>query len=587
MHVDWDLAVPMRDGTVLRADAYYPSAGAGSYPVLLQRTPYDKRLTGLHYLNVPRAVDRGYAVVVQDVRGRFASEGQFEPFQQEIADGYDTVEWCATQSWSAGSVGMYGGSYVGTVQWLAAVADPPHLTCIAPAFAASDHYEGWIYQGGALQTAFITSWLLPFLTPEDARRKADPRALDALNEELADLVDALGNTCELFDLTGELPVAAEYSQYLRDWLEHPTRDAYWRRVSIEDRYGDVHVPSFNIGSWYDIWIDGTIRNFVGMRGQAATAEAREGSRLLVGPWIHDGASSSVAGSYDFGIRSARHSAPFGFDLDGEVLDFFDQWLDPADGNGANGSAHDGGVSLFVMGEDAWRVEAPWPLPPDEHSTYYLHSNGSGDSVGRALTLTEVAPGDEPPDGYVYDPQDPVPTVGGQLCCYWSQLPAGPFDQSAVESRPDVLVYTTDPFESAVEVTGSITLNLWARTSAADTDFTAKLVDVAPDGSASNLTDGILRARFRHGTAESDAITPGEVHEYRIKLGWTCNVFSPGHRIGLEISSSNFPRFGRNPNTGNDAGAKEDMVSANQAIYHDALRPSHLVLAVRPPGGGNG
>ena len=568
----------MRDGTTLYADVYSPTAQPGPYPVLLQRTPYNKRLMVRRYLDELRAVDRGYTVVLQDVRGRFASEGEFEPFHQEIEDGYDTVEWCGLQSWCTGDVGMYGGSYVGTVQWLASIGHPPHLTCIVPAFTCSDHYEGWTYQGGALQTLFLTSWLLPFLTPADVARKVqDPRRVAELNEQLADLVDGLADACEQFDRTGSIPVASQYSDYFRDWLEHPTRDEFWTPLSIADRYDEVAVPSFNIGSWYDIWVDGTIRNFMGVRERAATAAARDGSRLLVGPWIHDGASSSVAGSYDSGIRSSRSSAPMGFDLDGEVLGFFDAWLKPQE---AEAVAFDSVVKLFVMGKDTWRVEDEWPFPTTAHRTYYLHSDGPANLDIAAGTLTEIPPGDESPDRYIYDPEHPVPTVGGQLCCYWVRFPAGGFDQTKVESRQDVLVYSTAAFETGVEVSGPITLVLWAATSAVDTDFTAKLVDVAPDGSTRNLTDGILRARFREGTSEPLPTTPGEAHEYRINLGWTCNVFAAGHRMRLEISSSNFPRFDRNPNTGQNGGAKENMIAADQTIYHDANRPSHLVVPVR-------
>ena len=361
------------------------------------------------------------------------------------------------------------------------------------------------------------------------------------------------------------------------------RDEFWTPVSIEDRYREVSIPSLNVGSWYDTFIDGTIRNFLGVRESAATVEAREGSRLLVGPWIHDGASSSQAGAYDSGVGSSRQNRRLGYDLDGEVLNFFDAWLKPATTEALARACSGKRVKLFVMGPNIWRDESEWPGPPDEIRLYYLSSNGHANTDLTAGKLSALLPDSSPPESYQYDPENPVPTVGGQLCCYWASFPAGGFDQSEVEARDDVLVYTTDPFESAVEVNGPITLHLWAATSAADTDFTAKLVDVAPDGATRNLTDGILRARFRLGRAEAEPITPGMVYEYQINLGWTCNVFPANHRMRLEISSSNFPRFERNPNTGKTSRVKDEMVVADQMIYHDEDRPSHLVVPIRPLG----
>jgi uncharacterized protein len=578
MRVDRDVAVEMRDGTTLYADIYRPAAD-GRYPTLLQRTPYDKELNALALLQLDplRAVGEGYAVVIQDVRGRFRSEGEFTPFYQEIDDGFDTVEWCAAQPWSSGAVGMYGGSYVGAVQWLAAIAQPPHLKCIVPMITASDYYEGWTYQGGALQWGFMVGWVLPFLTSADLFRHREHGAdFEGQRDQLADLVDRLPQTAEVLPLTS-LPLVGEHSRYFLDWLAHSSRDDFWRAISIQDRYQTIGVPALNVSGWYDIFQDGTLRNFAGVRQSGATREAREGSRLLMGPWSHAVPTSNQVGTVDFGVRSSQHLTVLKFDLDGQILRFCDHWLKGLD----NGLSDEPPVRLFVMGENVWRTEHEWPLARAASTTYYLHSGGRANSIKGDGHLSEAEPDAERPDVYLYDPYRPVPTRGGQLCCYTSQLPAGAFDQAEVEVREDVLVFETPPLERDTEVTGPVSLELWASTSAPDTDFTAKLVDVCPDGCTRNLTDGIIRARFRLGTDQPRPIVPSEITRYHVDLWSTCHLFRQGHRIALEVSSSNFPRFDRNPNTGHALGVDAEMRPAIQTVYHDRDHPSRLVLPVVP------
>jgi len=576
--IDRGVPVAMRDGCVLYADVYRP-ADAARYPVLLQRTPYNRQMHthAPTTIDTLRAVERGYAVVIQDVRGRYDSEGVFNPFYQEIDDGYVTVEWCAEQSWSAGNVGMYGGSYVGATQWLAAIAEPPHLKCIVPMFTASDYYEGWNYQGGTFQWGFLVAWVLPYLVTEGLFRRAEDVAdFAATRDRLASLVDHLADAFETLPLR-DLPFVDEFAPYFQDWLTHATRDDFWRSVSIQERYSKIRVPALNLGGWFDIFLDGTLRNFNGVRAAGATPEARQGTRLFLGPWTHTAPESNLAGTRDFGVQNSQNITPLRYDLNGVILGFFDRWLKGSD----DGFDAEPPVSLFVMGENVWRTEREWPLARTRYVDYFLHSGGRANSSHGDGTLSKESPQRERPDVYLYDPYDPVPTRGGQLCCYSPQMPPGVFDQSEVEKRRDVLVYRTAPLETDVEVTGPVTLTLWAATSAPDTDFTAKLVEICPEGCSQNLTDGIIRARYRQGTETPNPIIPGKPHEYHIDLWSTSNLFRKGHRIGLEVSSSNFPRFDRNPNTGNPLGEDRDLKPALQTIFHDRERPSHLILPVIP------
>ena len=578
--VEKDIPVAMRDGTILRTDVYRPAEG-GPFPVIMQRTPYNKETAALslQQTDVFRAVRRGYAVVNQDVRGRYRSDGSFYPFHQEINDGYDAVEWAAAQPWSTGKVGMFGTSYVGATQWLAAISAPPSLKAIVPAFTASDYYEGWTYQGGAFQWGFMLNWVLPYLTTADLIRKSwreDVPDFAERREAMLDNVDFGHDVAKTLPLK-DFPVDSELSPYFLEWLSHPTRDEFWTSCSIEERHDNVHVPALSIAGWYDIFLDGSIRNFNGVREKGATEEARTGQRLLLGPWTHTTPPLQQSGAVDFGNRAGQGAVPLSMDVDGEHLRFFDYWLKGID----EGYSEEAPIQVFVMGEDVWRDEWEWPLARAVNTDYYLSSGGKANSINGDGTLTTDAPGDERADIFLYDPNQPVPTIGGQLCCYPSNLPPGAFDQRPVEARSDVLMYVTPPLESDVEVTGPISLTLWASTSAPDTDFTGKLVDIYPDGYSRNLTDGIIRARYKDGTDQARPITPNEPTEYTINLWPTSNLFKAGHRIGLEVSSSNFPRFDRNLNTGHELGEDAEMQPAVQTIFHDPEHPSRLTLPIVP------
>ena len=573
--VESGVPVAMRDGVVLRADVYRPDA-PGRFPVILERTPYNRwERRGNHVVMPVYVAQRGYAVVIVDVRGRHGADGEFAPFHQEQDDGYDTVEWCANQAWSAGKVGTYGASYVGATQWLAATQRHPALVCIAPTVTSDDYYEGWTYQGGAFQLGFAGSWSLQALTMANLPNlERNGRVREGDRERLAAAIDRLPHS--LGDAApAHLPhLDLDQSPFFFEWQRHPTLDDYWRQVRIADHHPQITTPALNIGGWFDIFLGGTIGNFTGMRANGATEQARAGQRLIIGPWSHTTIAMAASGAQYFGVAATA----LGLDLLAEHLRWWDYWLKDED----NGVPGDPPVRIFVMGANKWRDEQEWPLARARYANYYFHSGGAANASDGDGVLSVEPPGAEPPDAFVYDPADPVPTNGGGLCCYPALLPGGPFDHSSIERRSDVLCYTTPPLEHDTEVTGPVSLTLYASTDAPDTDFTAKLVDVCEAGDcAIGLTDGIARARYRNSTDAADFITPGEPTEYRIDLWATSNVFKKGHRIRVEVSSSNFPRFDRNPNTGEEPWKATEMRPALQTVWHTAQLPSRITLPIIP------
>jgi len=570
LSVDRNVPVPMRDGVVLFSDVYRP-AGPGPYPTLLTRTPYDKQNTAATAPFILRAAGRGYSVVVQDVRGRFESEGAFLPFVNERQDGYDTLEWLVAQPWCDGEIGMFGGSYVGMTQWQAAIGGHPALKAIVPNVTAADYHAGWAYQGGAFQLGFNLSWTLSVLAINTVlrRRKENPAA-DTIFQRLLDGADNLTEEFAHLPLGGH-EILAEFAPYYDDWVGHPTYDDFWATLDVSTRHDALNVAALNIGGWYDIFQKGTIDNFTGMRAHAPAA-VRDRQALVLGPWNHGGmVRGNPIGAYDFGMRSTGAVT----DMDGVHLRWYDRWLRGIE----NGMETEPPVRLFVMGMNQWRSEHEWPLARTDWQEWFLHSGGRANSLGGDGALSRESPASEPPDSYVYNPRNPVPTMGGGLCCNAVVSQGGAYDQRPVEAREDVLVYTTPPLEQPVEVTGPVKLILCTSSSAPDTDWTAKLVDVSPCGYARNLTDGILRARFRTSMREGTPITPGDVIEYEIDLWSTSNTFLPGHSVRLEVSSSNFPRFDRNPNTGELPGRSTEMISALQSVFHSSEHPSRLILPV--------
>jgi len=545
----------MRDGVTLYADIYRPKAD-GKFPVLLTRTPYDKRNSADFPL---RGAARGYVFIVQDVRGRFTSEGEWYTFKYESQDGYDTVEWAAALPYSNGKVGMFGGSYVGATQVLAAIAQPPHLGGIFPFITASNYHDGWTYQGGAFEQWFNESW-------------ASGLAQNTLDRRLRASTNAM-NWKDKLPLTS-YPVlepggAEGLASYFADWLEHPAYDNYWKRWSIEDHHDRIEVPAYNVGAWYDIFLGGTLRNYVGLKAHGGSEAARHGQRLLIDVGGHAGPGPKV-GEVDFGSQLP-------IDLEGVIL----RWYDHLFKGIHNGVERERPVKIFVMGRNVWREEDDWPLARARNTQFYLHSSGKANSLQGDGSLSTEAPKAEASDHFVYDPADPVPTRGGQLCCDPVHLAPGAFDQRPVESRSDVLVYTTPAFQEEFEVTGPVTLELYVTSSAVDTDFTAKLVDVWPNGFAQNLTEGILRMRYRKSQEKAELMKPGETYKVAVDLWATSNNFLAGHKLRLEISSSNFPRFDRNLNTGEEPEHASRFSKATNTIVHDREHPSALILPVVP------
>jgi uncharacterized protein len=572
-----NVEIPMRDGCVLRGDLFRPDTPE-KLPVIINRTPYNKAMPMVFALTMDslRAASAGYNVLIQDCRGRFASDGVWDCFTVEARDGYDTVEWAARQPWCNGNVGMYGASYMGATQWLAATTAPPHLKCISPLITASDYHDGWTYQGGAFSLFFNVSWTMAALSPPRLLREREKNGADGV------LLGELGATIGSIDRMREkmhhlplrdFPMFRKGAPYFFDWLEHSRYDDYWKALNIEEHHQNITVPALNIGGWYDIFQGGTIRNYSGMRKNAANDSARHGQRLVLGPWHHAVPLANLVGSVDFGMASS----PISIDLDGMQLRWFDHWLKGA----AGGFDAEAPVRIFTMGINKWRDEKEWPLPGTDFRRFYLHSRGRANSAAGDGALSSEHPGDEPADVFLYNPTDPAPTIGGALCCYPGALQGGAWDQREAEARADVLVYSTEPLSEDLEVTGPVRMVLYASSSAPDTDFTAKLVDVDECGFARNLTEGILRARFRESFAHEKMLTPGEVTEFTIDMWSTSNLFQKGHRIRIEISSSNFPRFDRNPNTGHPQFADAETRPAIQTVTHKRGLASHVVLPVIP------
>lgn len=564
--VERDVEMTARDGVTLRADVYRPSAG-GPFPVLLQRTPYGKGGTGVFALF---AAERGYAVVVQDTRGRWASDGDGTPFVWEKADGADAVQWAAAQPWADGNVGMWGASYVGYTQLAAASQRPPALKTIIPTVTFCDGYD-LTYHGGAFAAGLVASWGIGAVASMAVQRlpDSDPRK-PALLAELVRQIDGLagrGTTFRTLPLKA-LPLIGEdgLSPFFWESLAHPLRgDPHWARIRVAPERLDL--PMFHIGGWYDLFAAHTLHDYAAAR---AAGNARQ--RVLMGPWVH-WSPSSLAGEVDFGFGASDGALL----LDLQQLDWFDAVLKGMDNGALDGPA----LRLFVMGANVWRDEEAWPLARAKVTPWYLHSGGAANTLHGGGALSQAAPGDQAVDTFVYDPRNPVPTRGGGLCCSATGLPAGIFDQRPIEARPDVLVYTSAPLEADMEVTGPIEVRLWAATSARDTDFTAKLVDVGPCGYARNLCDGVIRARHRRTTDAVERVEPGVAYEYAIDLGPTSNVFKAGHRIRVEISSSNFPKISRNPNTGGDLASDTELRPAVQTVLHDPVHPSRILLPVIP------
>jgi uncharacterized protein len=563
--VERDVPMLARDGVTLRSDVWRPAAG-GRLPVLLVRTPYDKaQASTINYAHPAWYAAQGYIVALQDVRGRWGSDGEFTPFEHERLDGHDAIEWAASLPGSNGRVGMYGGSYVGATQLLAARGAPAALKAIAPGVTGSQVYEGWTHRQGAFALAVNASWASE-LAADQARRAGDEATWRSLSAAAADPWRWYGH----LPLDGHPPLATTgYAPYYFEWLRHPTDDGYWGRWNIEEDYGSITAAGFHYGGWYDVFAAGTVRNFTGLSQVATSPVGRRGAerqRLVMGPWQHV-AWSSRTGPIDHGPAAAAH-------IDQLQLRWFDRWLRDS-GDGLEGPP----VSIFLMGRGAWLEESEWPPIGMREVPLFLRSGGRANSVRGDGRLDPEPAGDEPPDVFPYDPLMPTPSLGGHSCCYPDVAPIGPADQSAVESSGRTLVYTGRTLERDLVVIGPVSVVLHAASDRRDTDFTARLCDVDPEGRSINILEGVVRARYRAPGAPPNEIQPGVCYEYRIELGVVAHSFAAGHRVRLQVASSDFPQWDRNLNTGGPLGQEGPLSAlvATQVVEHSAARPSRLLL----------
>ena len=598
-----DVMMPMRDGVSMATDIYLPAVGGiraeGKFPVIVERTPYGKRLPKL-VANGKYFARRGYVCAVQDVRGRFGSEGEWYAFAKEAHDGYDTVEWLAAQPWSDGKIGTMGDSYAGSDQAALATLDPPHLATMIVAVGASNYYHSSMRQNGALEQRFLIYVFRMALTSKEA--EADPSLKAALTRVYAEQMGEILDQFPLKEGHTILRRLPSYERWAIDILTHGDYDDYWRQrgYAISEYYQEhADVPTLYLGGWYDSYARNTCESYV-----ALSKIKKSPQRLLMGPWTHAAYEVTYSGDVDFGSE-----APINYnDL---RLAWFDHYLKRMDSEVADWSP----VRIFTMGTGDgnwvvhgapgygsdypgrinhggyWRSEPDWPLTGTRYTPYYLQGDSS-------LSPVKPEPGSQrSATAFTFDPTDPVPTIGGGISAV-VEWRAGGFDQRGrpdfvgckdtlpLNSRGDVLSFQTPPLEEDLEITGPIEMHLWAASSAVDTDFTAKLVDVFPpsedhpEGVAINITDSIIRARYRNGWESPELLTPGQSYEFVFQLYPTSNIFRKGHSVRLDISSSNWPRFDVNPNTGGPLGLERRYQVAHQTIYHDADFPSHIVLPVQ-------
>jgi hypothetical protein len=555
--VETDVEIPLRDGTILRADVYRPVDGPS--PTLLERTPYSKDLLvgTIFVLNPMRAAKAGYAVVVQDVRGRFRSDGDFYPFVNEAQDGFDTVEWAAAQPWSDGNVGMFGSSYMAAAQWQAAKARPPHLRTITPFQASADYRDGRSYRGGAFEVGSLLSIALYAFGSGDLSRRppSERRVLwDEIKRALDDLPAAARHAYADRLAGTRLP---EVIPYFFDWMDHDQPDDYWDQIDVTRHYEDIDLPVLHLSCWFDQFLVGTIRNYVGMRTRGGSPHARDNQHLFIGPWGHYAPRTAVLGTARIGDLDLGISAVS--DLDSLLITWFDKWL-----KNKPSSRPIAPVRAFVTGVNRWDNLEEWP-PASTETSLFLHG-GSTTGAGR---LASDPPGPEaPPSRFVFDPANPVPTCGGAHLVLESSFPQGAVDQRDIEQRPDVLLFTTDPLPRGLEVLGPVAVTLYVRSSAPCTDFHVALTDVHPDGRSLKVCDGVLRATLDEGT-----------QPIVVELGDIGHGFLAGHRVRLHVTSSNFPRYDVNPNNGSRPG-HGDPVVANQEVWHSPSARSSLRLPVR-------
>ena len=573
--------VPMRDGVRLSTDLYFPEGASGRLPVILIRTPYNKNGYRRDKSSTYIFAAQGYIVAVQDVRARYESEGrEYIVSAADTQDGSDAIDWLAAQPWSSGKVGTFGCSYSGENQMDTAKLKNPHLRAMIPQAGGGAYRFAGLIQGGVIELAGASGWFIrngskirPAL-PVDVPR--DQFVLAARYFNLAPVVPEIDfrtlwrtlPTINMVKSTGVPPT---------DWegfISHGPADSWWDQFGYVKDSHHFDVPALYVDSWYDYGPADTLGLLNLLKRNSDSARARENQFAIIAPVTH----CQYDKCYEQTIVGKRDLGDTQFDFYGTYIGWFDFWLKGID----NGITRRPKIQLYVMGKNQWRGEEEWPLARTQFTRYYLHSDGKANSRFGTGLLSAAAPAEETSDHYTYDPQSPVPTVGGpDLGGGAADLTVGGQDQSDIETRQDVLVYTTPALEHGLEVTGPLQVVLYVSSSVDDTDFTAKLVDVYPDGKAYNIHEGILRARYREGYDKKVWMKKGETYEVKIDLQATSNYFGPGHRIRLEVSSSNFPRFERNLNTGGNNYDETQWKVAENVVHHSKNHGSYLLLPVIP------
>jgi putative CocE/NonD family hydrolase len=578
--------VAMRDGVRLATDIYVPGT-PGRHPIVVMRNPYGGTLgagcsSKMNTDLLGPYVRDGYVGIAQDVRGTSRSEGSFTPFVQEQNDGYDTIEWAAAQPWSDGHVGTLSGSYLGVTQWQAALSDPPHLAAIAPGITAADYHDDWIYRNGVFDPMFTLAWVTGAFVPDQITREL--KAQGAPQAEIDAKVAAWRaevNANQSTQWLAHLPLSGawnaeitRYTPFYGEWLRHPYYDAFWKQIDVGQHYKDVATPALISGAWYDLFAVGTIDSYWGMRDHAGTLAARNGTMLAMSWGGHAALNEPLPGEITWGADPSDTA------LTKRFIDHYVRGVD-------NGVDQEPRVQLVVLvppdrgtaGSSFLYKTTDFPVPGTRWARFYLASGGRA-NTSRGDGALAAGGSSGPDDQFTYDPNHPVPTRGGNDGGLGT--PGGAFDQSGIESRQDVLVYQSPPLADEMAVIGPVTVTVWAATSAPDTAFTAKLVDVHPDGFAHNVVDRIVSAHLRRGsTLQPEAIEPGRAYPYTINLGSTATIFRKGHRVLLEISSSDFPHYVRSLNTGQSDLTSDRMAKARQTILHDEHHASYVELPVAP------
>jgi len=545
----------MRDGVILRADVLLPSV-VGKFPALVYRTPYGKHFALKEYKTFEKAVARGYAVVVQDVRGRYASDGVFVAYQNEGRDGFDTIEWAAKQPWCDGNVGTFGLSYPGAVQWLAAVENPPHLKAMVPAMTFSTP-RNFFYSGGVFDGSWL-EWIWMNIAPDLRKRRNLPGP--HTYEEAAETWKREHQRMEAFLPLRDLPELKDVAPFYYEWLAHPAADPWWDWAELRNKYSKVHAAVLNLSGWYDeaYGPDGATTNFNGLLKERGEKDAR--TRTIIGPWTHGGQEKTRAGERDFGPTAA-------IDYDELIL----RWMDHYVRGMQNGIDREKPVRLFVMGKNAWRDEDSWPLGRANTQTYFLRSESNS---ARFARLNQT-----PPDRagryneFVSDPAHPVTDL---YTAY------GAHDYRSLAGRKDVLVYDSDPLLTDTEVSGPIHAEIFVSADVADVDLWVRLLDVAPDGTAFNLMSpglDVLRASYRDEKLQPELLKPGEIYRLNLDRMLTSNVFRAGHQIRVQISGAFFPHFSRNLQSGESEAVSSRTCPAHVRVHHDPDHRSRIELPV--------